>query len=198
MNSNRFSDYSIHQQFLDRWSPRAFTGEAMEENTLFTLLEAAHWAPSSYNAQPWRFIYALKDSPNWPDMMGLLSEFNHAWANRASAMVILLSKKTFVPPGKTEAVANASHTFDSGAAWAYLALQASLSGWAAHGIGGFDKDRAREVLGIPDDYQVEVAIAIGRPAKPDCLPSTLQEMEKPGMRRPLRELVAANRFDFRD
>lgn len=198
MINNRIPDFPISNQFVERWSPRAFTGEPIDETTLFTFLEAARWAPSSYNAQPWRFIYARRDTEHWPILLGLLSEFNQDWAKEASALVILLSKKTFVPPGKTAAVFSGSHSFDAGAAWSYLALQAALSGWAAHGIGGIDKDKTREVLAIPDDYQVEMAIAIGRLGDRSRLPESLQAGETPNSRRPLQELLAEGRFDFKN
>ena len=98
----RAAAHPIDPQFLQRWSPRAFTGEAIDEATLLTFLEAARWAPSGFNAQPWRFIYARAGTPAWEPLLGTLSEFNRGWAHRASALVLVLSARQWLPPGKTE------------------------------------------------------------------------------------------------
>ena len=196
MSQARTPEYPINSLFVERWSPRAFTGEAIAEATLLRFFEAARWAPSAYNSQPWRFLYARNDSEHWPQFVGLLSEFNRVWAQNASALVILLSKTHFVPPGKTEAIAASSHAFDAGAAWASLALQASLDGWATHAVGGYDKAKAREVLNIPEDYALEAAIVIGKRGDKSLLPPNLQEREQPSPRRPLAELVAEGGFAF--
>ena len=196
MTQTRTPGHSVHPLFVERWSPRAFTGEPIADATLFSFFEAARWAPSAYNSQPWRFLYAKNDSEHWPKFVGLLSEFNRAWAQNASALVILLSKTHFVPPGKTEAIPATTHAFDAGAAWANLGLQASLDGWSTHAVGGYDKDKAREVLGIPADYALEAAIVIGKRGDKTLLPPNLQEREQPSPRRPLAELVAEGGFAF--
>lgn len=194
MSQIRLPEYPIDPVFIERWSPRAFTGEPIETATLLSFFEAARWAPSSYNSQPWRFLYATRDSEYWPVFLGLLAEFNQSWAKNASAIVIVVSKISFVPPGKTEAIKTGSHSFDAGAAWSNLALQATLSGWRAHGIGGFDKAKARELLKIPEDYQVEAAIAIGKQGEKDLLPAGLQEREQPSLRQPLAEVILEGGF----
>ena len=103
MSANpRVADHAIHPQFTDRWSPRAFTGETIPVETLLSFFEAARWAPSAYNSQPWRFLYARRDTPNWERYLGLLNEFNRSWAQHASALVIVISKTTFVAPGASE------------------------------------------------------------------------------------------------
>ncbi len=196
MTQTRTPEYDINPLFIDRWSPRAFTGEPIDDATLLSFFEAARWAPSAYNSQPWRFIYAKNGTEHWERFTGLLSEFNRGWAQNASALVILISKTTFVPPGKTEASPATSHAFDAGAAWASLALQASLSGWHTHAIGGYDKDKARVALGIPDDYVLQAAIAIGKRGDKSQLPAGLQEREQPSPRRPLGELIAEGEFAF--
>jgi len=198
MANERVADHPIDLQFLRRWSPRAFTGEPIDDNLLLSFFEAARWAPSSFNSQPWRFVYAKNDSPRWAEFVGLLSEFNQAWAQNASALVVVASKKTFTPPGQQNSINMASHSFDTGAAWAYLALQASLSGWASHGIGGFDKEKARQLLAIPDEYTVEAVIAIGRQADKGILPESLQAREEPSLRNPVSAFAAAGRFEFGD
>ncbi|MCY1494368.1 Nitroreductase family protein [compost metagenome] len=196
MSTPRQAAYAIHPQFLERWSPRAFTGEAISDDELFALFEAARWAPSANNAQPWRFIYARKDAPSWPALFGLINEGNQRWAANASALVVLVSRTSHRRPGASEVTPLRSHSLDSGAAWASLALQALHSGWSSHAIGGFDRERARVELGVPDGYQVEVAIAIGRRAAPESLADDLRERELPNQRHPLSRLVAEGRFTF--
>ncbi len=196
MTQTRVTEYPIAPLFINRWSPRSFSGEPIDEAALLSFFEAARWAPSSYNSQPWRFLYARRDTEHWPVFLGLLAEFNRAWAQNASALVIALSKTHFIPSGKTDPIQTSSHSFDTGAAWASFALQASLSGWHTHGIGGFDKAKARELLGIPEGYQVELAIALGKQADKSLLPAGLQEREKPSLRRGLAESVKEGSFAF--
>lgn len=193
---SRQSGHPIDPLFTRRWSPRAFTGESIDEGTLLSFLEAARWAPSGYNAQPWRFIYGRRGTPGWQPIFESLSEYNAGWAQRAAALIAILSRTRWVPPGKSEAQPLATHSFDAGAAWASLAFQATLSGWHAHGIGGFDKARLRASLGIPDDYALEAVIAVGRLGDKSVLPEALQAREAPNARLPLAELAADGRFAF--
>lgn len=192
--NSRAADYPIEAIFLERWSPRAFTGEAISDANLRTLFEAARWAPSSYNSQPWRFLYAKRDTPAFAKFLGLLIEFNQSWAKNASALVIVLSKKTFTPAGKTEAVASHSHSFDAGAAWGFLALQAWRSGYGTHAMTGFDIPRAAVELNVPDDYRVEAAVAIGRIGDKSILPEAVREREKPNSRNPQSDFVFEGGF----
>jgi nitroreductase len=192
--NSRTADHPIAALFLERWSPRAFTGEAIADHALLTLFEAARWAPSSYNSQPWRFLYCKRESHSWPKFLALLSERNQSWAKNAAALLILVSKQTFVPPGQQQPIVSRSHSFDTGAAWANLALQASLAGWHTHAMAGFDVDRARTVLNVPDDYRVEAAVAIGRLGDKSNLPERLRAMENPNGRRPLSETVLEGGF----
>lgn len=190
----RIAAHTIAAQFIERWSPRSFTSEAIDEATLFTFFEAARWAPSAANQQPWRFIYSLRDSASWAGFLGLLSDNNRAWAQRASALVVIVSKTTAKARDGGAEVPSRSHAFDAGAAWAHLALQASLSGWATHGIGGFDRDRARALLGIPEQFAIHAAVAIGRQGSKADLPPDLQLREQPNSRLPLGEIVHADTF----
>lgn len=192
----RTPDHDISELFLKRWSPRAFSGEVLERATLFSFFEAARWAPSANNSQPWRFIYALRDSEHWPLFLGLLNDNNQRWAANASALVVLVSKTTHVRKGADEATPLRSHALDAGAAWASLAFQAEHAGWRTHAIGGFDRSRAVEALGIPEGYHVNVAIAIGKQAERSSLPDDLQGREQPNERKPLRDIVAEGRFNF--
>ena len=190
----RVADHPIDPQFLNRWSPRAYTGADISEETVLTFLEAARWAPSSYNSQPWRFVYARRGTPQWDGLLGLLNEFNRGWAEKASVLIIVLSKTTFTPPGANAPVPATTHSFDTGSAWAYLALQASLSGWHAHGMAGFDKDRARTELGVPADFSVEAAVAVGKLGDKSILPEGMQARELPSPREPLSKLAFEGKF----
>lgn len=192
----RTPSFPIAPLFVNRWSPRAFSGEAIGEQELFKLFEAARWAPSANNAQPWRFIYALNGSPEWPGIHALLNENNQRWAAKAAALAVLVSKTTHLRRDAAGPTPLRSHSLDAGAAWVSLAFQAELSGWRAHAIGGFDREQARSVLGVPGDFHVEVAIAIGRQADPQSLPEDLRQREAPNQRLPLNEIVAQGRFAF--
>ncbi len=123
-------------------------------------------------------------------------EFNRGWVQHAAALVLVLSKTTWIPPGQSQPQPNLTHSFDAGAAWASLAFQATLAGWHAHGIGGFDRDRVRAALAIPADYAIEAVVAIGRQGDKSQLPEALQAREAPNDRVPLSRLVADGRFDF--
>ena len=180
----RKSDYPIDKIFLNRWSPRAMSGEPVTDNEMFTLFEAARWAPSSYNIQPWRFIYAKRDTNEWTTFFNLLGEFNQLWCKNAAALICLIAKKI-----DGEGKPNRNAVSDAGAAWENLALQASISGLVAHGMNGFDYDRAKTELEIPDDYQVVHMIAIGKPGSISSIPERMQKAEHPSDRKPLKELI---------
>ncbi len=194
--NTRVADHAIEEHFINRWSPRAFTDETIDEATLLTFFEAARWAPSAYNSQPWRFLYARRGTPNWERYLSLLVEFNRGWAQHASAIVIVVSKTTFTPPGASEEKPALWHTFDTGAAWAYLALQASISGWHTHGMAGFDQELTRKELKIPEGYDIHAAVAIGRAGDKSSLPDYLQAREVPSPRQPVSELAAEGDFSL--
>jgi nitroreductase len=186
----RRNDYSIKPLILDRWSPRSMTGEEMTEKELFALFEAARWAPSSYNNQPWRFLYARKNTPAWPLFFDLLIDFNKGWVKNASAIVLVMSAKNFEHNNKP----CRTHSFDTGAAWMAMALEGAGRGWVLHAMEGFDYDKARKVLEIPDDYQVEALIAVGKRAPVDKLPEELQKRESPSNRKSLESIVTEGKF----
>ena len=191
---NRTSDHDIDPIFLERWSPRAFTGEAISEEELMRIFEAARWAPSSYNSQPWRFVYARRDTPHWEPILGLLNEFNRSWAKNAAVVIIAASNSLMLPPGAQKPVPSHSHSFDAGSAWGYLALEATRLGWHAHGMVGFDIPRAFAELDFPEGYRVEAAIAIGRRGDPSILPEGVRAREVPSPRKPLAETVFEGKF----
>ena len=192
--SARASALPVDPMFLERWSPRAFTGEAIPDDVLMTCFEAAHWAPSAFNGQPWRFIYAKNDGPAWATFLNLLIPYNQQWAHTASALVFIASDRLRRSP-TAEPAPNYSHTFDTGTAWGYFAMQAHLLGWAAHGMTGFEVDRAYETLGVPEEeYRLEAAVAIGRRGDKSAIPESFHPRETPNTRRPVGELVFEGGF----
>jgi nitroreductase len=186
----RKPDNPIDDIFLDRWSPRAMSGEEIPEADLMSLFEAARWAPSSYNNQPWRILYARRNSEHWPLFFDLLVDTNKVWARNAAALLVFISKTTFDHNGKP----SVTHSFDTGAAWQNLALQGFMKGYVVHGMQGFDYERAREALNIPDGYRVEAMAAIGRPGERDSLPEELRKREVPNDRRKLEQSVCEGHF----
>jgi len=191
---HRIADHPIAPIFLNRWSSRAFTSEPISDEALFALFEAARWAPSAYNSQPWRFVYAKRDSPAWPKLLSVLVPYNQVWAGGAAALVFVVSNPTFTPAGKSEPTLSRSASFDAGAAWASLAFQACLDGWVAHGMGGFDEGAARAALNVPADHRIEAAVAIGCRGERACLPERYHAGEAPNSRRPISETVFEGAF----
>lgn len=186
----RIADYPILDTILNRWSPRAMSGESLTDEELMTLFEAARWAPSSYNNQPWRFIYAKRDTDHWNTLFNLLVPFNQTWAKNAGVLIVIISHKLFEfndKPART-------HSFDTGAAWENLALQGSANQLVVHGMEGFDYDRARKDLAIPQEYEIEAMAAIGKPAPIEQLPPELQKREEVSDRMPLSHFVFEGTF----
>jgi nitroreductase len=184
----------VSSLFLSRWSSRALTGEPIPDEILFALFEAARYAPSSYNSQPWRFAYAKRGDAAFSDFVGFLSESNRSWAGEASALALIASKAAFVPPGGGPEIVSGSASFDAGAAWASLAFQAALLGWSTRAMGGFDKERARIVTGAPAGLKLEAVIAIGRKGDASRLPADKQPLEKPSARKSIGDIVFAGAF----
>jgi nitroreductase len=186
------AEASVDELFLDRWSPRAMSGEGVTDEELSTLFEAARWAPSSYNNQPWRILYARRETGQWPAFFDLLVEGNRNWAKDAGVLLLFVSKETFDFNGKPYP----THSFDTGAAWENLALQATMLGLVTHGMQGFDYERARSELNIPEGFRVEAMIAVGRPGDPAQLPESLREREAPSGRKSLSEITCEGAFNF--
>jgi len=177
----------VHDLIRTRWSPRAFADRAVAESDLRTVLDAARWAPSSFNEQPWRFIIATKSAQSdHKRILHLLVPGNQEWAKNAPVLIITATKRTFSHDGRP----NFHALHDAGAAWAFLALQATALGMYAHGMAGFDRERARKELGVPDDYEVATAIALGYLGTPDALSEKTRTRELAKReRKPLSELV---------
>ncbi|MDF8331770.1 nitroreductase family protein [Novosphingobium cyanobacteriorum] len=184
----------VHPQFLERWSPRAFDGSVLDEETLLTLFDAAHWAPSAFNYQPWRFVWALQGDANWDALLGLLVPANAAWASKAGALVFVLSDRLFVSPMNGETSPATTASFDAGAAWASLALQAHAMGLHTHAMAGYDHARAPDVLGAGERFKVEAAVAIGRIGNREDLPEAMQKREFPSPRKPVEEIAFAGKL----
>jgi nitroreductase len=181
--------YPVDSLFLDRWSPRAMSGEEIPVEELMIILEAARWAPSSSNNQPWRILYAQRNTPHWQLFFDLLTESNKVWNVNSAVLLVMISKNTFEngQPSRT-------HSYDTGAAWENLALQGNLRGYVVHGMQGFDYDRARISLNIPDGFTVEAMAAIGKPGDKEALPEPLKTRELPNDRRPLGETAFEGPF----
>src|SRR3569623_691111 len=179
----RQSDYPVHPLFLDRWSPRAFDGSDLPDADLFTIFEAARWAPSAFNSQPWRFLYAKRGDANWERFLSLLIPWNQGWAHSASVLIYILSDSLPFTDKAGQPAPSLTHSFDAGAAWASLALQAQLLGYHAHGMSGIELDRARIELQVPDRFRIEAAAAIGRIGDPAILDDKLRAREMPSTRR---------------
>ena len=186
----RKSDYDISPLILNRWSPRAMTGAEIDEQELMAIFEAGRWAPSSYNNQPWRFIYAKRNTEHWDRLFNLMVEFNQSWTKNAAVLVVIISKETFDHNGQP----SITHSFDAGAAWENMALEAARRGYVIHGMQGFDYEKARKVLLIPEVYNVEAMATIGKRGKKSDLPAELQEREMPSQRKPLKEIIMEGKF----
>src|SRR5437660_5419256 len=168
------------------------SGEEIAEEELMRLFEAARWAPSSFNAQQWRALYARRGTEHWPVFCGFLVVANKSCAKYAAALVVFISRKTFEHDGEP----SITHSYDTGASWEDIALQGSRQGLVVHGMEGFDYERARLELRIPDEFQVEAMAAVGKPAPKEVLPEKLQKRESPNDRRKLSESICEGPFRF--
>lgn len=192
--NGRHADHPINPIFLERWSPRAYDGTPVPEADLMTMLAAAHWAPSSYNSQPWRFLYAINGDAHWQTFLDLLFDGNKSWCKDAGALLVLVSRSTMVVPGKDGEVPSHSHSSDAGCGWGYFALQATMMGYQAHGMVGFDMERAFRDLHVTEGHRVESMIAVGRRGDPAKLNDMQRSMEKPNTRKPLADVVMHGSF----
>jgi nitroreductase len=191
-SEKRRADHPIESLILDRWSPRALSGESIAPNQLMRLFEAARWAPSSFNTQQWRALYARRESEHWATFLGLLGEGNKTWAQNAAALVVFIARRIFDYNGEP----SITHSYDCGAAWQNFALQGFSQGLVVHGMEGFDYERARSELKIPDDFQVEAMAAVGKPGDKADLPEKLQQAESPNDRRKLGKTICEGPFSF--
>lgn len=195
MTTLRHSEHPIDPQFLQRWSPRALN-PALSEAELLCCLEAARWAPSGSNTQPWRYVVARQGKPAFGAVLAALLPFNQAWAHRAGALVVACSLTESVPTPEHPSKPLPGSGFDAGAAWMSLALQAHALGLVAHAMGGFTRDALARAIELPaQGVRIDCVIALGRPGDPTELPEDLRAREQPNGRRPLAELVKDGRWD---
>jgi nitroreductase len=151
----------ISEDVLYRWSPRSMNAQKLPESILYPLFEAASFAPSAFNNQPWRFYYTHRESKSFTDLLNLLAQFNQDWCRNASFLIILVSKKTYDYNGKFDR----THAFDVGAAWEAFAIEGVRRNLVVHGMSGFDYEKAKEYLKLNDDYSIECMIAVGQPTE---------------------------------
>jgi nitroreductase len=166
--------YPVHDLVAHRWSPRAFAEKPVETETLLSLLEAARWAASCFNAQPWRYLIATKEKPDdYARLLSCLVEFNQQWAKSAPVLMISIAKTTFDHNGKP----NAHSWHDVGQASASMAIQATALGLQIHQMAGFSAEKVRELYQLPAEFEPVAAIAIGYPGDPATLPENFRERE---------------------
>ena len=169
-----------------RWSPRTYSDKAVPAAELKKLFEAARWAASSSNEQPWRFLVGRRGDETYQKIFNALVEFNQAWAKSAPVLVLTVAKMTFTQKGTP----NRYGLHDAGAAMANLAMQATADGLHTHSMAGFDNDKMRASFAIPSDYELGAVTAIGYFGDPASLPEHLHKMEvSPRQRKPLEEIV---------
>ena len=185
----RKADYPVDAAFLNRWSPRAFDSREVPEQTLMAAFEAARWAASSFNEQPWRFVIARSEEDR-KRFVSFLMEANRVWAKDAPVLVVVCSKKTFSHNGSPNRV----YQFDAGAASAYLTLGCELNGLIAHGMAGFDTEGARATLGLPTDFDAIAVFAIGYHGDPAKLPADVAAREVPSGRRPVSDSIMEGHY----
>ena len=187
--AQRKADYPILPLFIDRWSPRSMTGESITKEELFSLFEAARWAPSSNNNQPWYFIYAMKGEPAFEVLYDILVEVNKRWTKNAAVLMVVLSRTLY---SYDDSYAR-THSFDTGSAAENMVLQAFSMGLAMRGMAGFDYEKARQVLEVPQEYAVEAMYAIGIKAPDELLDEDLRVGERTG-RKPVKDFVFQGLF----
>jgi len=186
------SDFPVHELIRERWSPRAFSDKPVPQDILRAIFEAARWAPSSNNEQPWAYIVAARDDKDsFEKMLGVLVEFNAKWARSAPVLALAVSELAFAKNN----VPNRNAQYDTGAASALLSVEATARGLAVHQMAGFDPDKARQVFGIPAGWEAIAALAIGYPGDPASLPPPLKDREMaPRIRKPIAEFVMAGHW----
>jgi nitroreductase len=183
-------EHDIETIFPERWSPRAMDGNALEQATLDRLFEAARWAPSAFNAQPWRFVYAVNGSAAWPAFLDLLVAGNQSWCARAGVLILVFSRTVSEQNDKPLG----THAFDTGAAWQNLALQGARMGLVVHGMAGFDWSRAAAVAKAPGHYAVQAMIAVGQPGAIEELSESQRDREQPSLRKRVAQISFEGEF----
>ena len=187
MRKKADTTHPVLEVIADRWSPYGLDSRPVPPADLLSILEAARWAASSFNEQPWRFVVATsEDGELYDRVRSCLNEHNQDWAGQAPVLMLGIYKKTFTHNGKPNGVA----LHDLGLAAATLTLEATARGLSVHQMAGILPDKAREEFAVPEDFDVVTAFAIGYAADPSVLPDALRERDtKPRSRKPLKEIV---------
>ncbi len=186
------TEFPVHDLIRLRWSPRAFSDRPVDPEKLRSLFEAARWAPSSFNEQPWAYLMATREDPEgFARLLSVLMEGNIAWAQHAPVLMLSVAKLNFERNAKPN-----RHAFhDVGLATANLIVQATAMGLYVHQMAGFHAEKARELFAIPEGWEPVAAIALGYPGEPDSLPASLRDRElAPRTRKPLKEFVFTRRW----
>jgi nitroreductase len=191
--ADRQPDHPVAAQFPARWSPRSFTNREVSEAEVLSLLEAARWAPSASNHQPWRLVWARRGESGFAAIRDTLSGINPVWAGKAGVLFVMASKDTVANRDGVE-VANRTSGFDTGAAWMSLALQAQAMGLAAHAMGGFDMAKLAEAVALPAGHTLHCVVAVGEQGPAEALPQDLAAREKPSGRKTVFETALHGRF----
>jgi nitroreductase len=186
------TEYPVNELIRDRWSPRAFADKPISPADLRSLFEAARWAPSSSNEQPWAFVVATRDDQeNFGKAIQPLVEFNANWARQAYVLGFAVSELAFAKNNNP----NRNAHYDTGAAMSQLTTEATARGLLVHQMAGFDPDTAREVFEIPSGWEAIAAFAIGYPGDPASLPQPYRDRETaPRVRKPIREFVMTGKW----
>ena len=186
------TQYPVHELIQRRWSPRAFAERSVDPATLLSLLEAARWAPSCFNEQPWRYLLATRENPaEYERMLACLVDGNQLWAKQAPVLMLSVAKLAFAHNGQP----NRHAYHDVGAASAYLTFEATALGLYVHQMAGILVDRARETYAIPDGFEAVAGIALGYLGDPGTLPEALREREiMPSTRQPLEAMIFGGRW----
>lgn len=184
------TDYAVHELIEHRWSPRAFATTPVEEEKLRQLFEAARWAASSSNVQPWRFLVARNGEASFSKLYGCLAGGNQAWTRDVPVLVLSVVDTMFPAKGDKPARDNPTAKHDLGLAFANLTFQATALGLHVHAMAGFDQEKTKEVFELPDPYEPVSVAAIGYLAPSSTLSDGLREREEaPRSRKSLREIV---------
>lgn len=189
VEAHRKADYPVAPLFLNRWSPRSYKESQVTDEVLNTVLEAARWAPSSSNLQPWRFVVA-KTEEQRKAFHTFIRPNNRLWVEKAPVLILLASHRV-----NANGDPNGAHAFDTGAAWGLLALQAKLLGLSTRAIGGFDKEEARIALHVPDEFELHAVIALGYQGDTETLHESFRDREAPNGRRPLQESIIEGKWE---
>jgi nitroreductase len=187
MHKRAPTDFPVHDFIAERWSPRAFSDKPVAPDVLQSLFEAARWAPSSSNEQPWVYMAATKDdAENFAKLVSALVPSNVTWAQHAPVLALAVAELAFAKSGTP----NRNAQYDVGAASAWLTVEATSRGLFVHQMGGYDHDKARQVFQIPAGWEPIAAMAIGYPGDPDSLPQPLRDREvAPRTRKPISQFV---------